>query len=238
MLEFMGVVLAFLLLVGIVLFTVRGLFARETTQALSRVRQREEELQAKATVLEQRLAQLEHDHRQKLKHADAEAERIVQEAKQQAMNIRTASVEEAKHRARQLVMEADQTRQHATQTVTHELSDRAVAWTITALRMLLTPEEQQHVHARLLQQLITVCAQVELGAINGHVERVQVRSAQPLDAAQTDALRACLATKFNHPVTLDATTDPTLMAGGVVSLGEMVVDGTVHHYVTRLVQTT
>jgi len=61
MFELVSVVLGFLLLVGIILLTVRGLFARETTQALARVRQREDELQAKADVLEQRLSQMEQD---------------------------------------------------------------------------------------------------------------------------------------------------------------------------------
>src|SRR3989338_7920041 len=111
MLELFGAVVAFLLIVGPLLPTVRGLFARETTQALKRVRQQEDALQAKADLLEQRLSQMEQDHRQKLTHVQGEAERVVQEAKQQAMNIRTAAVEEAKHRARQLVMETEQSRQ-------------------------------------------------------------------------------------------------------------------------------
>ncbi len=238
MFELVGVVLAFLLLVGIILLTVRGLFARETTHALKRVRQREEELQTNADVLEQRLAQLEQAHRHKLKQADGEAERVIQEAKQQAANIRTAAVEEAKHRARQLVMESEHTRQQMVKELRYELSSRAVAWTCTALQTLLTPEEQNSLHARLLHQLIQTCEQVELGHVNGRLERIHVASAKPLAAEQREALQRCLSMKLNHPVTLEATTDANLIAGGVVSLGDVRVDGSVQQYLTRLAHTT
>ncbi len=236
--ELVGVVVAFLLIVGIMLLIVRGLFARETTHVLGRVRQREEELQANADLLEQRLAQTEQDHRLKLKHAQAEAERMLQEAKQQASNIRTAAVEEAKYRARQLVMESEQTRQQMVSDLRRELHDQAVAWTCTAIQTLLTAPEQESLHARLLHHLTQACAQVELGHVNGGLERIPVRSAKPLAAEQTEALQRCLSTKLNHPVALDEMTDAGLIAGGVVSLGDVVVDGSLKQYLTRLAHLT
>ena len=77
---------------------------------------------------------------------------------------------------------------------------------------------------------------MELGALNGQAERIRVTSAKPLAQAQTSALQACLSTRLNRPITLETATDEALIAGGVVDLGDVVVDGSLKQYLTRLAQ--
>ena len=235
--ELIGIVLAFVLVVGMIALTARGMFAREATHALKRVRQREEELQAKADVLEQRLAQMERDHRQKLTHAQAEADRLMQEAKQQAMNIRTAAVEEAKHRARQLMGEAEHARQQMIADLARELHSKAVAWTCTAFQQLLTTAEQDTLHARLLQQLVHACEQMDIAPLNGTGERIRLTSAKPIGQEARQAIQHCFSTKLHRTMTLEETIDDTLLAGGVVALGDLLIDGSLKQYFTRMAHT-
>lgn len=228
--ELIGLAVVFVLIVGVVLLTVRGLFARDLTQALKRVANQEQELQAKAEILEQRLSQLEKDHQLKLKQAEAEAQRLVQEAKQQAMNIRTAAIEEAKHRARQLVMEAEQLRGHLKQELRQELNGRALARVCEAIQTLLSSEEQARLHNRLVAQLLEELARVEVAHVGGPIHHVQVTAAHPLSAEQTKALRDHLLKHLGPSVGCEVKTDATLVAGCVVQLGDLMLDGSLKHY--------
>jgi F0F1-type ATP synthase membrane subunit b/b' len=233
MLELFGAVVAFLLIVGTLLLTVRGLFARETTQALKRVRQQEESLQAKADLLEQRLSQMEQDHRQKLKHAQGEAERVVQEAKQQAMNIRTAAVEEAKHRARQLLLEAEQGKLQLKAEVAKELDGRAVQHACASLRTLLPAPALVALHEALVGELLTALNGLDAAALRGHLERVVVVTGQPFAEADAKRLAQWAETALGRGTAVEMNTEPTLLAGCVVQLGTTVVDNSLPNRLSR-----
>ncbi|MDA8389427.1 MAG: F0F1 ATP synthase subunit delta [Gammaproteobacteria bacterium] len=57
--------------------------------------------------------------------------------------------------------------------------------------------------------------------------RAEVISAHPLDARHSEALRAALAKRFGKTVALRVVVDPGLMAGAIVQIGDMVLDGSV-----------
>ena len=59
--ELLGLGALVLGIVVLVIFFTRGVFSRDLTQAMKRVTQREEELQEKADILEQRLGQMERE---------------------------------------------------------------------------------------------------------------------------------------------------------------------------------
>ena len=134
-----------LVLIIVIMFT-RGIFARDLTRALKRVEQQEQELQEKAEALGARINQMEREYQIKLNRAQDEADRVVQEAKQQALNIRTAAIEEAKHRARQLLLEAEQGKTQWKTEAMKELNGQAIHRACASLRELLPQEAAAALH--------------------------------------------------------------------------------------------
>ena len=222
--------LGLLLVVGLaaVLFLVivltRGVFARDLTHALKRVAQQEQELQEKADILEQRIGQLELEYHAKLKRAQAEAERIVQEAKNQAMNIRTAAIEEAKHRARQLLLEAEHGKAQWKADVVKELNGQAVQHACELLRDLLSARELLSLHETLVQELLGSLGQLDAMRFRTGVERIEVRAAQPLTPSQTQQLSQWTAVSIGGHVPIQVEADPALVAGCIVQVGSTVLD--------------
>jgi len=68
---------------------------------------------------------------------------------------------------------------------------------------------------------------VELAAARRMQLVATVRSARPLDAAQTERLAAALRTVYGKAVQVQADVDPTLIGGLTVHVGGQVVDGSV-----------
>ena len=231
--EFLGLGIVFIGVVIAAIFLTRGLFARDLTQALERVHQQERILQEKADVLEQRLAQMEREYQAKLKRADAEAERILQEAKSQAMNIRTAAIEEAKHRARQLLLEAEQGKAHLKSAMTRELNGTVARQACESLKMLLTAEQLAGVHEALIKELLEALKGVDLRSLQQRAGQVELMVAQPLGSADTLRFAQWAAASVGSDVPIQTTTDPELIAGALVRVGQTVVDNSLVNRLNR-----
>lgn len=218
----LGVLLLFGLIL-VILWT-RGVFARDLTRALRRVTDQEEALQEKAAILEQRLAQMERDYQAKLKRAEAEAERVVQQAKGQAMNVRTVAIEEAKHRARQLLLEAEQGKGQLRADVARELNGQATQRACAALRALLPDAMRSQVHATLMQELLEAVQALDGRRLHGRVEGIAVTAAAALTAEESTRLAQWSQATLGKAATIQAVVDPELVAGGMIRLGETTLD--------------
>ena len=231
----LGIVLVAALggILGIVILLTRGLFAKDLTQALQRVNQQEQALQEKADILESRLGQLERDYHAKLKRAEGEAEQMLQDAKTQAVNIRTAAIEEAKHRARQLLLEAEQGKLQLKAEVVKELDGRAVQHACASLRTLLPATALAALHEALVSELLTALNGLDAAALRGHLERVVVVTGQPFAEADAKRLAQWTAAALGQGITVEMNTEPTLLAGCIVQLGTTVVDNSLPNRLSR-----
>ena len=232
---FIGLSIVVLLVIAIVMLTVRGVFARDLTQAIRRVTQQEQDLQMKAEVLERRLAQMEHDHAVRLKQAEAEGQRLLQDARQQASNIRSAAIEEAKQHARQLMAETEQARQQMRRSLIQELNGRAIDSACQALTALLPDGELENLHEQLLARLITELDRVDAGPVApGAAMAAQVRTARALSERQLEEIRQRLVRRMGTAVTCRQDADAALVAGAQVRVGDVIIEGDLRHYLERL----
>ena len=231
--EWVGIVVVLIGAVIAAIFFTRGMFARDLTQALERVRQQERELQEKADLLEQRLAQMERDYQLKLKRAEVEAERVLQEAKHQAVNLRTVAIEESKHRARQLMLEVDQGKQQLRSEILRELNGVATRRACDALKVLLTEEQINQMHALLMKELIEALKQVDLRAQQIVASRVEVIAAQALGSAESLRIAQWAAASIGADVPIQPAVDATLVAGGIVRVGQTIIDNSLMNRLTR-----
>lgn len=221
------------LVVGSIVLWTRGVFNRDLAKALQRVQQQEQALQEKAQMLEQRLTQMERDYQTKLKRADLEAQRLLEDAKTQAMNIRTVAIEEAKHRARQLMLEAEQARGQLKAEVAKELNGNLIQQACESLRGLLSPVDVAALHRRLTTELLDALGQLEATARRAAATSVQLRTAQPLAPGESDRLHRWVASTLGPDIRLQIDTEPSLVAGCVLHLGETVIDSSLPNRLGR-----
>ncbi len=222
--ELIGLAVLLLVALVVVVFTTRGLFARDLTRALKRVTQQEQALQEQADILEQRLGQMERDYQTRLKSAELEAARVIQEAKSQAANIRTAAIEEAKHRARQLLLEAEQGKAQLKAQATKELNGQAVQHACESLRSLLPTEGLTALHRALVDELLKALKELDVRSVRDGIERIEVVTAQPLSAADAQQLTQWVAASVGAKVPMQTETDSALVAGCLVRMGPTVID--------------
>jgi F-type H+-transporting ATPase subunit delta len=219
--------------VGVVVLWTRGVFARDLTQALKRVTQQEQALQEKADVLEQRLAQMEREYQAKLKRAEAESDRLLQDAKAQALNVRTVAIDEAKHRARALLLEAEQGKTQLKAELAKELAGQAAQQACEALRLLLSRTELSSLHHTLVAEWLASLPKMSVEAIRPQVQRVQVTTALPLEPSEQERLVRWVAAAFGAHVPAEVTADPAMVAGVMAQMGPTTVDNSLRMRLNR-----
>jgi len=222
--ELLGLGVVLMLALGIVIFLTRGVFSRDLTQALKRVTQQEQTLQEQADILEQRLSQMEREYQMKLKRAETEAERLLQDAKSQAMNIRTAAIEEAKHRARQLLLEVEHSTGQLKAELAKELNGSVAQRTCHMLSTFLPETEMLMLHRILMDELFGALRRVDTKPLRGAVEQVQVTTARPLSAIQSQQLAEWASAAIGTNVPLNVETNPSVVAGAIVRIGSTILD--------------
>lgn len=231
--EMIGVGIVLIVVAVAAIFFTRGLFSRDLTQALERVGAQERALQEKADVLEQRLGQVERDYAAKLKRAEAEADRLLREAKEQAMNVRSVAVEESKHRARQLLLEAEHGKAQLRAEIIRELNGAAGKRVCETLRGLLSDEHLSTVHESLVKELLEELKRIDLRAVPVRIDRVAIDTAQSLTSAEQLRLTQWAAASVGSDVPIAIQVDPALVAGAVVRAGQTTIDNSLLNRCSR-----
>jgi F-type H+-transporting ATPase subunit delta len=66
--------------------------------------------------------------------------------------------------------------------------------------------------------------------------KVNVRSATPIDAAETAKLKGALKRRFGRDIEIEQTVDASVLGGAVIDAGDVVIDGSVRGRLARLEQ--
>ena len=114
----------------------------------------------------------------------------------------------------------------------------------TLVDLLLPPGDSDPNFRRLLEVLadngrLVLLPEIaalydQLKADAERVVRATVTSAQPLDAAELDKLRASLRQRFGQDVEVATAVDPALIGGAVIDAGDVVIDGSIRTKLARL----
>lgn len=88
-----------------------------------------------------------------------------------------------------------------------------------------------------LAVLVEVAAIFELLKAEAEkVTKVRVRTAAPIDDAETAKISAALKRRFGGDIEIERTVDPSVIGGAIIDAGDVVIDGSVRGRLARLEQ--
>ncbi len=208
---------------GLLVFLLRHLFYRQVTGALGRLEQlyqenlkREEELKKAKAEAEQAFKQELARHQEEIRRQKAETEIEIQKMKEKAQA-------QAKEQGDKIVAEARAKEERMRAKLTVEAESRAVSLASEILKRLFSSKVAEGVHHQLVEGLIE-----EIRGFNGldtRSETVDVRLPFPLTAEERTALAQTLSSKVGKLVTLKESSGPEMIAGMIVNLDSIVLDG-------------
>ena len=223
-----------LLLIQVITFVVLAFLLhqflyRQVTRSLGRLqrlyqenRQREDELKRRREETEEELRTAMSRHQEEIGRLRAEAEAAAQE-------MRDELLAQAKEEGRRIVAEAEAKRERMRASLVAEMESKAVGLASDILGHVLTGPVAQAIHQDLIDALIA-----EIGKADGRrpelkADTVDVAVAFPLTPAQRERLQAIVASTAGRAVTIKETIDEALVAGMVLRMENVVLDGSLNN---------
>lgn len=211
--------------VGLVV-VLRRLMGRHATTATAHLQGLTQEYLRKHEEVKKRLEEAEKQYQQLLAKSQEEAHQLKDQALKEAESRRQVILEEAHQEAERIVQQAMQTREARLKELENSMEARALERACELIQEILPQELRQSIQAHWLDELI------QHGLTNGvalktreKVQEAEVVSALPLIAAQREKLLQKIETILGHPVTLRESVDPSIIAGLTVTVGHLVLDG-------------
>jgi F0F1-type ATP synthase delta subunit len=219
-----GILLALVFVALIV--GLRHMMGRYTATTTAHLQGLSQDYLRKQEELKKRLEEAERQYHQQLAKTREEAQGLKTQALNEAEVARREAIEQARQEAERLVQQAMQVRETMQQEATKHIEARAIERACDLVNAVLPEALREAAHAKWLDELLEHDALTNVQAtLREDVQGCSVVSAFPLSAAQRARLAERLQTALKHAVTLQETVDPALVAGVTMTLGHLVLDG-------------
>ena len=214
-----------IIFIGLVVI-VRHLMGRHATTATAHLQGLTQDYLKKQEEMKKRLEDAERHYQELLAKAQHESQELKNQAIKEMDEKRQKLLEEARQEAERIVKQAVSAKDSLYRELQSSLEKQAVEKACELIQAVLPGELQEETHIRWLDQVLeNGMLHMEHLEMPEPVEEVHVVSARPLTAAQKGKLLGKLRTSLGYPVTLQEKVDPKIIAGLTITLGHLVLDG-------------
>jgi F-type H+-transporting ATPase subunit b len=219
-------------------FLLRRFAYKPVLDMLERRRERIEQGLEDARLAEEARANAESESRQILEQANTEAQGIVAEAKRRGEAEAAETIEAARGQAQVILDEARAEAQAERDHLLSEMRGQIAALAIAAANQLVGEALDERRQMQLVAEFFSgvkagrIKVADEVGALTG--EEAVVTSALPLSETDRATYRAYLQTQLGAEANIEFKTNPAILGGVVLRVGDVVVDDSVVSKVGRL----
>ncbi|HEX9780022.1 MAG TPA: F0F1 ATP synthase subunit delta [bacterium] len=209
------------------LVVLRRVLGRYATSATAHLQELSRDYLARQDELKARLEESERQYQQQLVKAREEAERMRAEALQEIDATRQRLLSDAREEGERIVQKAVQSREAMKRELEQSAAARAVQQAAEIVRRLLPPALRQQIHGAWVEELLQDgMEQWPRMRHDPDTTAVTVRAAFALTAREREALERKLKALLGRGVELREETAPELLAGLMLVMGSVVLDGT------------
>jgi F0F1-type ATP synthase delta subunit len=198
---------------------------QDYTKKIEDLNKREEETQGKAQeILGKSQDEADKLKSQIIKDTEIERDRIIKRARAQG---------------EEMIQQADKSRQSLISEMEERIARGAVNKACDLIQVVLPEEVKKSAHAQWVEDVIKGgFNKLERLRIPEDVREVNITSAFPLTGDQHKALLRALKEILDRDVTLKEDADPKLVAGLVISIGSLVLDGSLRNKIKEQAEKT
>jgi len=223
-------IVSFILLMALIftsmIYFLRKILNRNVISATSHLEQLTAEYAKKENEIQKQLEETKKKSREIIISAQQDAKKQREEILAKANQEKDKILGEAKGKAEEAIQQAERTRQTLIAEINQKIEDRALERTAELVQQALPEQIRQEIHQRWLDELITSSFQQldRLHIPEGELE-ARVVSAFKLNSKQREILEKKIKEKLGREVKLKEEVDSSVIAGLIVNIGSLVLDG-------------
>lgn len=219
------IVVAHLVVLGVIVIVIRKLLVGDTVRAVNRIGQAEAEMRKKEESMRQEMDRHSQDLAARRKELEKELDARREETDRQAAQLKEQVVEDARREANELLDKARKNERRLREQVALEMEEKAVDFGGRVFKLVFSERMTAQMNRHFVDELIDALEQTDATGITVDAGSAEFVASHPLDAAQRQRLQELLARKFGLTMAIHEVVREELLAGLVMKLGSLEIDG-------------
>jgi len=220
--------------VGLI-FVLRMLFYRHLSSALERLKHLHEENLAREEELKKKLELARLEKEKELAKAKEEADKIIQETKLKAEKTAILIEDRAKEEAIRIQEQAKTEAEKNEKKLASAYKDRAISLSVEMIKFVLSNQSQETLQRQLISELINEIESLDNNKFTVKSKEVKISSACALNQAEKEKLAKILTKKIGLDVELKESLKPDIIAGIIVQVGALTIDGSLENKMKKII---
>ncbi len=223
------VIVQIVIFIGLILILQR-IITRNVTSATKHLEELDQEYSRKEAEVDRRLEQVKEESEKLLTQAREEAEKLKAQILKEAESEKDKIMKQARGQSDEIIQQADRSRQQLISEIDERIKKEAIEKACELIQLTLPDQFKQDVHAQWTEELIeSDLGQLDRLRIGEDVNEARVTSALALDEKQRKTLSEKLKDILGRDVTIKEEIDPKVVAGLVITIGSVVLDGSLRN---------
>ncbi len=207
-----------------IVFALRRLLYAESVRETYRLRKLKEEAFLKQQELDEKIREAGEVYTQKVRQANEEISRLRAKAEAEIDQMRARIIDEAEKEAERIIKAAFNAKEKMCEEIAAGLKKKAPELAVQIFKQLLSERVRLVVHRELVEELVLSLKEMEF-EFSKSVNTAEVCCAYPLLSEEVNAIEEVLALRIGHKVGLEVKEDKELVAGIVLRVGSLEIDG-------------
>lgn len=223
------IILQIVIFAGLI-FMFRRIMTKNVVSATRHIEELNQDYAKKEQEINHQLEETKFKSESILKTAQEEAEKLKTQTIKEAENERDKIIGQARLQSTEIIQQADKSRQSLLSEIEERIGKEAVNKACQLLQVALPEEFKQNVHMHWVEDLIEGgFSQLESLRIPKDLQEARIICAFPLNIEQRKNLFKKLKHVLGPEVTLKEEVDPKVVAGLIISMGSLVLDGSLRN---------
>jgi len=217
------------------IFIFRRMMTKNVISATKHIEELNQEYTKKEQEINRQLDEAKVKSESILKTAQEEAEKLKAQIIKEAESQRDKIIDQARTQSTEIIQQADKSRQSLLSEIEERIEKEAINKACQLLQDTLPEEFKQNVHTHWVGELIKDgFNSIEQLRIPQDLQEVRVICAFTLNGEQRRDLLKKLKDVFGREVTLKEEVDPKVVAGLIISMGSLVLDGSLRNKINHV----
>ena len=219
------VVLAHVVILVVIVLIIKKLLLGDTVRAVNRIGQAEAEIRKREEAMKQELERHEQEAAARKREADEELESQREELEREAARQKEQALEEARRESAEILEKARKNERRMREQMSMDMDDKAIDVAGRVFQLVFSDRLTETLNAQFTGELIDALAETDASGITVDATAAAVTASHSLAPEHKERLQRILAEKFDVQGEIDVTIDEELLAGLVLKIGSLEIDG-------------
>ena len=209
-----------------IVFVLRKLLYSESAKETLRLKKLKEEAALKQKELQQKIDEAQNAYKVKMAEAEEERRSFRTKSEEEIEETRKKIMAKAKDDAESIVKSALNAKEKKREEVAEEMRRKAPAIAARIFNDILSQDIKEAVHKELVKDVMDNIKKLDKTAFKSKIDKGEIVSAFPLSKNDKLEIESLIRLNLGYEVSLNEKKDGKLIAGMLIKLGTILIDGT------------